>query len=212
MMTSLPASGVSLRSGAEAFHVNGKPSGFTVLDYWRWFASDLLGNRQRGIMAEYLVATALEAAEKPRVEWAGFDVLSQDGDLIEVKSAAYRQSWAQQRPSVIQFGIAQSRWAWDPEEDWGTELDPPRRFARVYVFCVLGEESDPAPDPLDLAQWKFYILPTAILDRELRDQKTISLGPLKALARRTTGRGAVRYAELRKAIHEATTSLGESSQ
>ena len=31
-------------------------------------------------------------------------------------------------------------------------------MADVYVFCVLGDESGAVPDPLDLADWQFYVV------------------------------------------------------
>ena len=36
-------------------------------------------------------------------------------------------------------------------------------------------------DPLNLSQWEFYVLGTAVLDREVPTQKTISLGALEEL-------------------------------
>ena len=43
----------SLKTGAEPFHTAGQPIGVRLLEYWRWSASDLLSNTQRGVMAEY---------------------------------------------------------------------------------------------------------------------------------------------------------------
>ena len=200
MTANSPRSHPSLKAGTEPFHAEGQPIGPTVLDYWRWSASDLLSNTQRGVLAEYLVAAALGTVVRPRDEWASFDVVNQDGDEIEVMSAAYRQSWAQDRPSAIQFRIAPIRWLWNPETNEYKKLDPPRRPAKIHVFCVLGRKTDLNPDPLDVSQWQFYVLPTAVLNREVPQQKTISLGPLLAMVQRTTGRGAVGYESLRGVI------------
>lgn len=190
----------ALKAGTEPFHAAGQPTGRTLADYWRWSASDLLSNTQRGVVAEYLVAEALGTAVRPRDEWAAFDVVNQNGDEIEVKSAAYWQSWAQDRPSAIKFRIAPVRQLWNPETNEYKKLDPPRRPAKIHVFCVLGRKTDLNPDPLDVSQWKFYVLPTAVLNREGPQQKTISLGPLKAMVRRTTGRGTVEYGSLGEVI------------
>ena len=203
MTANSPRSRPSLKAGTEPFHAEGQPIGPTLVDYWRWSASDLLSNTQRGVIAEYFVATALGTAGRPRDEWVSFDVVNENGDEIEVKSAAYRQSWAQDRPSSIQFRIAPTHWLWNPETGDNKQLDPPRRPAKIYVFCVLGRKADLNPDPLNVAQWRFYVLPTAILDREVPGQKMIRLNPLKALVRRTTGRGAIAYGSLREAIDEA---------
>ena len=36
-------------------------------------------------------------------------------------------------------------------------------------------------DPLHLEQWKFYVLPTSILNEQCGEQKTLTLNALKAL-------------------------------
>lgn len=188
-----PAPDLEFLRGDEWFRANGKPLGFTMLDYWRWSGSDPLGNAERGVLAEFLVAKALGAAGEPRREWAAHDVTAA-GLKIEVKSAAYRQSWTQDEPSYIEFGVAKSKESWNPKTGKTIKHDPPVRAAHVYVFCLLGTKNDPAPNPLDTDQWEFYVLEEC----ELPDQQTIALNPLKALVRE-----AVRYEQLRTAVMEA---------
>lgn len=190
--------------GDEWFRANGKPLGFTMLDYWRWSGSDPLGNAERGVLAEFLVAKALGALDKPRREWADHDVsasFSGKDVAVEVKSAAYRQSWAQDKPSDINFSIAKSKESWD-RTGKTTKHDPPVRIADVYVFCLLGTENGPDPDPLDTDQWEFYVLDECALP----DQQTISLNPLQELVKKVTGRGAVKYADLREAVIRARST------
>ena len=43
---------------------NSAVSNKTMLDYWQWAFSDLVGNTDRGVLAEYLVAMAV-GSEKP---------------------------------------------------------------------------------------------------------------------------------------------------
>ena len=193
--------------GDEPFCVGDAHLDFTLLEYWRWSGSDLLDNTERGVLAEFLVATALGVADKPRVEWAAHDVsASFDGKpvSVEVKSAAWYQSWdrhqSQPSPSDIRFDIAPRKWSWDPKTNESVELSKPKRFADVYVFCVLGNDDGSKPNPFDLDQWKFYVLDTASLDRERPKQKTIGLKPLCQLVEQATKRGAVKYADLREAV------------
>lgn len=47
-------------SGSEKFTFNGCDVGRSLLDYWSWAFSDIYNNIYRGIMAEYIVATALK--------------------------------------------------------------------------------------------------------------------------------------------------------
>ena len=191
--------GMSL-GGTEQFHSDGREAGFGVLDFWRWSASDLLVNTQRGVVAEYLVARALGVMDSLQTsQWAGWDILGPGRVRIEVKSAAYWQSWSQEKPSEITFQIGPRKWAWDPvREDW-LKLDPPRRAADVDVFCLLGREGDPRPDPLDLDQWRFFVVPTFALDEEFGSQKSIALGRLMRLLARK-GRQPVGYDDLRQTI------------
>jgi len=191
-----------LRAGSESFRLAATATDFTLLDYWRWSGSDLLSNAQRGVMAEFLVARALETAGTPRLEWGAFDVRTQKGDPIEVKSAAYWQSWPQTQPSVIEFDIAPRKSLWDPLTNETHECDLPRRPAMAYVFCVLGDPVRPNPDPLDIDEWRFLVLATSRLDTERPKQKTIRLNPLLTLAPRD-----VSYADLRGAI-EAVITFG----
>ena len=70
--------------------------GGTLLGFWQWAASDLLNNTTRGHLAEYLVGQALSAGPKSvRTEWDSFDLTTPEGVPVEVKSAAFVQSWAQ---------------------------------------------------------------------------------------------------------------------
>ena len=94
------------------FTQKGQPTSFSILDFWTWMASDVLNNTLRGMVAEYIVSQALEACTPVRVEWDTVDITTPEGIKIEVKSSAYLQSWHQNRPSAISFGIAKT-YPWD---------------------------------------------------------------------------------------------------
>ena len=189
------------KSGTEPFHSCGRPIGPKLCDYWKWSSSDLLSNTLRGVLAEYLVATALGLGAKPRQEWAESDLVMRSGTKIEIKSAAYIQSWKQRSFSAVSFDIARKKSAWNPETGESTALYPPQRVADVYVFCLLKHRDQGTIDPLDVDQWDFYALSAARLDRECANQGTIALGPLRELAG-----DAVSYAELTGAIQRASES------
>ncbi len=177
------------------FTHKGEPDSFSVLDFWIWAASDILNNTLRGMVAEYIVGQATEACAPVRVEWAPVDITTPEGIKIEVKSAAYLQSWSQKRPSAISFRIAKTR-PWDRKTN---QYEKTRvRSADVYVFCVLTHRDGRTIKPLELTQWKFYVLPTSTLDSTLGDQKTVSLSRLKKL-----GAVALGYDQIRNAILKA---------
>lgn len=163
-------------------------------DFQAWAYDDLLTNTTRGVLAEYIVAKALGVHNTKRLEWDKHDL--QFGDIgVEVKSAAYVQTWEQTRISNISFGIRPAK-GWDARTNvYATDS---KRSADVYVFCLLEGEDRERIDPLEMAQWTFYVLPTSELNRQVPEQKTIGLGRLKALLPRTCS-----YDELAAAILEA---------
>ncbi|WP_174612908.1 hypothetical protein [Virgibacillus ihumii] len=61
-----------------------------IVDYWKWAYSNINMNSERGIFAEFLVGSALDALGTGRVEWDIADVKYR-GNLIEVKSSAFVQ-------------------------------------------------------------------------------------------------------------------------
>lgn len=166
------------KTGSEPFHNGKRELDFNMLDFWRWSASDLISNTSRGVLAEYLIANAINAAEGVREEWAPYDLDDPRGISIEVKSAAYIQSWSQEKYSSIIFNCPKTL-AWDPETNrLGTEK---LRQAQVYVFALLACKDQSALDPLDVSQWEFYVVPTVLLNRRERSQHSISLKSLQDL-------------------------------
>jgi hypothetical protein len=81
------------KSGDERFSRNSETLDLDILSFWRWSASDLVSNATRGILAEYIVATALGSSDGLREEWDAFDHRTKDNIKIEVKPASYIQSW-----------------------------------------------------------------------------------------------------------------------
>lgn len=178
-----PAEGYSAvsvepKSGRESFRQDGQPLPVTLLDFWRWSASDLVSNATRGILAEFIVAQALGLANGVRAEWDAYDLVTSSGLKVEVKSSAYLQSWFHKKLSTVSFGI-QPTLAWSADTN---ELTTERkRQADVYVFCLLAHKDKTTVDPLDLRQWTFYVLPSAVLDDRCANQKKLSLSNLLRL-------------------------------
>lgn len=157
-------------TGNEPIGGAGTPTERTVLDFWKWSASDVLSNAPRGALAEYLVGHALDAVGSPREAWAAYDLETPDGIRVEVKSAAYVQSWCQDELSQISFSIRRTL-----DEEW-TKRD---RHSDVYVFALLAEKDKNKIDPLDIGQWEFYVVSTSELDRAYEDQATVRINPLR---------------------------------
>ncbi|HLA43266.1 MAG TPA: hypothetical protein VJZ27_07520 [Aggregatilineales bacterium] len=147
----------------------------TVGDFWSWAYSDITSNRNRGIFAEFLVATALQVTESPRIEWDAYDLIY-GRHKIEVKSAGYLQSWEQLQSSLIRFDIAPKK-LWDAKTN--TYSDVPGRAADYYVFCLHNETDPDSADVLDVSRWIFFIVTTEFLDTQFPYQKTIGLAAVQ---------------------------------
>jgi hypothetical protein len=158
-------------------------------DFWAWTMSDLRTNTVRSLLAEFLVARALGAANRPRVEWDSCDVLTPDGIRVEVKSGAYLQAWDQARLSTITFGGLHAR-TWTPESGYS---DGGSYNADAYVFAVLTATEHTSYDALDVEQWSFWVLHRRAL--QATGQRSIRLSRVRELAG-----PAVRYAELAERI------------
>ena len=166
------------KSGNERFLGAGADEHFDLLGFWQWSASDLISNATRGVLAEYIVARALGMGhDGVREEWAPHDLTTPDGIHIEVKSAAYVQSWFQRRLSPISFGY-RATLKWDPETNrQGTERV---RTAHVYVFALFHCQDKQTANPMDLDQWEFYVVSTVDLNVRKRSQHSISLKSLQS--------------------------------
>jgi len=179
---------VTLKTGDE--HLSG--TGKTLLDFWRWNGSDLASNATRGLLAEFIVASALGIDPSiPREEWSAWDLTSPEGIKIEVKSSAYLQSWAQQKLSKIIFSIRPAR-AWDSSS--GRMAQEPLRSADVYVFCLLKHQDKETLNPLNLEQWEFHVLSTDELNNYTRSNTSITLASIQKLTR------AIPFAQLHEAV------------
>jgi hypothetical protein len=184
--------------GNEPFHNAQKPLGFTVASFWRWAASDLASNVWRGVLAEFLVAQALGSAAGVRTEWDACDVRTTAGLRVEVKSAAYLQSWHQRALSAISFDIAMKR-AWDAQTN--TSASVPCRSADVYVFALLAHRDKATLDPLDVSQWEFYVVSARRLDATLGTAKSMGLSALRRIAL-----SSVPFADLPTAVAAASST------
>ena len=178
-----------------------------VSGFHSWAAGNLVDNRNRGIFAEWLVGQALEVIDPGdvRKEWDAVDL--RYGDIgIEIKSSGLSQTWHQVKVSTPRFDVSeQSQW-WDSDTDtWGS-YDPPRRTADMYVFCL--HEAVPATNEnvVDLSQWRFWIIPTPVLNSELASQKSVGMRTLNRLSKSVT------FSEIKATIDQFSRSGENPSQ
>lgn len=160
-------------TGDENFTLSGSATGCKVIDFWRWSSSELNDNLLRAALGEYVVASAIgeRCVDKQRAGWRVYDLLTDYGCKIEVKTSAHRQTWSQSKPSPSIFDIG-------CKVDWDGDSSEAIRHSDVYVFCVVNNDG-PNDSPLDLSKWDFYVVATADLNVIAGNQKTISLSALK---------------------------------
>lgn len=162
--------------------VDGRTISLTMNDFWRWSYSDLADSRNLSVMAEFIVASSIGAlqidADTSRSVRRQCSLLSPDGYRLDIKSAAYAQSWDAEHPDHVSFQIAKSMipdYAEMPVPD-----TPPSRKSDACIFCVC-KAMEKCDSPLDLDLWEFYVLPTSVLGETKPNKKTITLPSIMKL-------------------------------
>lgn len=186
-------------TGEEQFVLDGEGLGFNFLDFWRFQYSNIYS--LHGEIAEFLVSRALGVIESQNSEyWTLWDT-SYRGKRIEVKATAYYHLWNTDGKVSKQrtFGITKANGSYDPDNSGNSDFC---RQNDIYVFCLNTGDSKETSNPLDLNNWEFYIVPTAVINEHCHDNKTISLGRVKSL-----GFSAKRYDEIKSEIDNIIDSL-----
>ena len=180
----LPEIQTEQKSGKEKFLFNGIEQDYSLIDFWIWNQSDLIENRTRGILAEYIVKKALEVKSNDRIEWDDYDIITDTGVKIEIKSAAYIQTWEQTKYSNISFDISVNK-----RSNFERKSD-------FYVFCLLDCKTQNNINPLNLEQWTFFVVETTEINNVLQSQSTITLNSLKRKLKNVE----CKYNEIKKII------------
>lgn len=163
-----------LYTGDEHFTYDGMPTNRLLSDFLFWVSSDLTNSVTRSILAEYIVSSALDLDVTLRQTNEPYR-FTYNGNIIEVKSSAYIQSLNNNVLTSPIFGIAPT-FVFDDNEIVKRE-----RKSKIYVFCLLDNLNRETVEPLRLEQWKFYVLPTSVLNEHCGEQKTLTLNALKSL-------------------------------
>ena len=188
------------KNGSEPLMADGAAVGPTLSHFWGWSTSDLVSNVTRGRLAEFIVAMAVgvDVESDVRNDWDRWDVTTPEGIRVEVKSAAHLQSWSQRRLSTISFSVRPTR-HWDAEPT--VQAEQATRHADVYVLALLDHIDKPTLNPLNLDQWRFFVVPTSWLAARTRSQHSITLASLLG------ERGApIGYSGLAAAVRAAADS------
>ena len=127
------------------------------------------------------VALGVIDEANPRREWDAYDLPYRD-NKIEVKASGRSQSWNPDQSRSVSFDIAPKKRSWDAAADTVTHHHPPKRIADVYVFCEHKAVPATSENVADPNWWRFWVVPTETLDRELGSQKSVGVARLSQLA------------------------------
>ena len=184
----------------DQFVCEGEPM-FSVLDFWRFGCSQLLG--MSGTIAEFLVCKALGIEKAENVNyWTAYD-LSYRGKRVEVKATRFVHPWNKRISQNRVFSIAPSNnryWSELPGQDHATLL---ARQSEIYVFCLNTDQDLSNPQPLNIDCWEFYVVPTFKINAYCTEygnpyQKTIRLSVVRKIAGK-----ACHFRNLKQTIEEA---------
>ena len=168
---------MDLLTGNESFDLDGKPIGLKIQDFWRFKYSNIYFLLES--IAEFLVAKALGLYEPHNADWwTLYDIRYRDF-RIEVKETSYYHPWNSNGVVSKQrtFGITMANSAYENF----SSVNKHERQNDIYVFCLNKGNTREESNPLNLNNWDFYIVPTSLINRHCREQKTISLGRIKRL-------------------------------
>ncbi len=141
----------------------------TVGAFWRWAFSNLADNTVRGVLAEFFVGTALGVSfTEPRGSWDDYDLETPDGIRVKVKATGYLQAWESHNTSP-RFSRLVGR---KLSEDKAINVGDPQVRCDVFVFCLQTATEPGVYDPLDISQWKFWVMP----GREIAEIEQESIG------------------------------------
>ena len=183
-----------LLTGREPFLSDGKPLGFFVEDFWRFQHSNIWDVQEE--IAEFIVAKALgQDLPYNKNGWTLWD-LNYKGKRIEVKETGYYHSWRKDgKVSLVRtFSITK---AYSRYKDNTSSFE---RQNDVYVFCLNTGETKESSNPLELDHWRFWVVPTSVINTNCGDNKTINLNRVAKLSGTPLG---LSYDELRAAVDAA---------
>lgn len=210
-MTAIDTNTTGLLSGNESFSLNGENMGFNVLDFWRFQYSNLAD--LEGRVGEFLVAMALgkESGDNNN-GWTLWDI-NYKGKRVEVKTTSYYKTWREEGTysKVRTFSIQQTY----PNEDGNPNIYSDNkekvkvRNNDLYVFVInIGKTKDEA-NPLNLNNWRFYVISTDRINTECGSNKTISLHKVQKISDHSDG---LMFDELKTKVDQIIVELNNTDK
>lgn len=111
--------------------------------------------------------------------WTLFDILYRN-TRIEIKQTSYYHPWNEGGKISNQrtFGITMAN---SNRENIRSEENKFERQNDIYVFCLNIGKTKETANPMNLENWRFYIIPTKIINEECGNNKSISLNKVRKI-------------------------------
>ena len=184
-------------NGNERFILNNKELEFGILDLWQSKYANIYN--MQDVIAEFLVEKALVIDKAQNTDyWTLWDILYR-GYRIEVKETGYYHPWNENGKISFQrkFGITKANSNYESEE---TE-NKYERQNDIYVFCLNTGDTRETSNPMNVNNWEFYIVRTAVINQECGNNKHISLGRVRKIAK------SVKYEKIKECIDEIINEM-----
>lgn len=157
------------------------PSGFTLGDFWSWAFSDLLDHDVRAAFAQFVVCLGLDRTALPRVSWTGGD-LPYRGRSLRVVHLGHVAAWDVDAPATVWQGAEGERDPhWSRQRDAVVELGG-EGAADCWIVSHDPRRDPRALDPLDVAEWEFFVLPHHAVELEAGPERVLALRRMRFLA------------------------------
>ena len=167
-------------TGKETFK-NTETKKFSVLEFWQYGFSNLNSNVMRGVLAEFIVESALKnnMEIETRSPWGNYDVFYL-GKKIEVKCSAYIQDWDQNKLTTIRWsGLKAKDLYYSEAVAKKSILNKNRDYkADIYILAFVHHAETNTLDVMDMNQWSFFILSKKEIWDITNDGNSISLAKL----------------------------------
>lgn len=152
-------------------------------------------NAPRGDIAEEIVLAALEPEWKLCSEdWAGWDLINDIGQRIQVRQSSALQTWESMHPKTRSFNIAPAQGYWKNGRVW---IDHPARHAEIYILAWHPVLDAVETDHLDPQQWRFFVIPAIELPMQKSIRQTVVASRWSAVA----------FAMLRDTVNSVSASI-----
>ena len=181
---------------ATPFTLDGRPTGDTVAGFWAWAYSGLIDNKNRGVLAEFIVAKALGIETPAHDPWGTHDLTSTAGTAVEVKSAGHLQAWNQRQLTRPVWQSLLSRQSETTAEGGWSLAEGRTAKGDIFVLCLFTATDHADANPLNLDQWAFWLVPGSEITTG-----TLALPTVEKKYRRLT------FTEMRPAFRELERQL-----